>query len=70
MRVPAAVERPSPSGAMTPETPLVAATTTYRPVSMARSRLIANCWSIWAVWMNVALLVCTASSWAPCATWA
>ena len=31
---------------------------------MARSRLIANCWSIWEVWMKVALLVCTVTSWA------
>ena len=26
---------------------------------MARSRVISNCCSIWAVWMNIALLVCT-----------
>src|SRR6266545_2255512 len=32
-----------PSGAMTPEMPLVAATTTYLPLSIARSRLIAHC---------------------------
>ena len=38
-----------PSGAITPEIPLVDATTTYRPVSTARTRDIANCCSIWPV---------------------
>ena len=70
VRTPAAVQHACPSGAITPETPFVAATTTYRPVSMARSRVIANCWSIWSVWMNVALLVCTVSSCAPRRSWA
>ena len=41
-----------PSGAITPVTPLVAATTSQRPDSMARSRVMANCWSIWSVRMN------------------
>ena len=38
MRVPAPVQD-RPVGRDDPETPLVDATTTYRPVSMARSRL-------------------------------
>ena len=59
-----------PSGAITPVMPLMAATTTYRWVSIARSRLIANCWSIWAVWMNIALLVWTTTSWPPWESWA
>ena len=59
-----------PSGAITPEMPFVEATTSQRPVSIARSRVIANCWSIWSVWMKVALLVCTVSSSAPLRTWA
>ena len=60
----------SPSGAMTPVTPFVDATAVQRPVSIARSRVMANCWSIWSVRMNVALLVCTTSSSAPRETWA
>src|SRR5690606_19764537 len=36
----------SASGDTTPDTPLTAATTTHRPVSRARRRLISNCWSI------------------------
>ena len=59
-----------PSGAMSPETPFVVATATHRPVSIARSRVIANCWSVWSVWMNVAWLLCTTSSSAPLRSWA
>ncbi len=33
-----------PSGRTTALTPLIAATTTARPCSMARSRAIASCW--------------------------
>ena len=59
-----------PSGRITPEMPLVEATASQRPVSIARSRVIANCWSIWSVKMKLALLVCTASMSAPRSTWA
>ena len=57
-----------PSGAMIPVIPLVEATTTCRPLSMARTRVISNCWSSWLVRLNVALLVCTTSSRAPAST--
>ena len=59
-----------PSGAISPETPLVVATATQRPVSIARSRVIANCWSVWSVWMKVAWLLCTTRSSAPLRSWA
>jgi len=58
-----------PSGPITPDSPLVEATTSQRPDSRARRRVMANCWSTWSVWMKVALLVWTARSWAPCRTW-
>ena len=45
--------------------PFVAATTSQRPVSIARSRVMANCWSIWSVKMKLALLVWTVISSAP-----
>src|SRR4051794_12151416 len=48
-----------PSGATTAEMPLVAATTTLRPNSTARSRLIASCWALSSVYPKVALLVWT-----------
>ena len=38
------------------------------PVSIARSRVIANCCSIWWVKMKLALLVCTTSICAPART--
>ncbi len=57
--------RTVPSGAMNPLRPLTEAITTVRPVSRARSRLIANCCSIWPVWMKNAFEVCTVSSSAP-----
>ncbi len=48
-----------PSGAMMAEMPLVAVTATLRPNSTARSRLMASCCSLSAVWPKVALLVWT-----------
>ena len=51
-----------------PLIPLVDATTTVRPVSRARSRVIANCCSSWAVPVKDALLVCTVTSSAPLRT--
>jgi hypothetical protein len=57
-----------PSGATTALIPLVAATTTVRPCSTARSRLIASCWALSSVYPNVALLVCTTSMPAPSRT--
>ena len=57
-----------PSGRTMPEMPLMAATTTQRPVSCARSRLISNCWASCPVRLNIALLVCTATNCAPLAT--
>jgi hypothetical protein len=45
--------------------PLMAATTTQRPVSCARRRLISNCCASWPVRLNIALLVCTVTSSAP-----
>src|SRR4029453_9398417 len=57
--------RTDPSGATTAEIPLVAAMTTLRPCSTARSRLSANCCSLSSVWPNVALLVWTTSIPAP-----
>ena len=54
-----------PSGAMIPVIPLVEATATCRPVSMARTRVMSNCWSSWLVRLNVALEVWTTSSRAP-----
>ena len=54
-----------PSGAMIPVMPLVEATATCRPVSIARTRVMSNCWSSWLVRMKVALEVCTTMSRAP-----
>jgi hypothetical protein len=54
-----------PSGAITALTPLVAATSTVRPCSTARTREIACCWYVIWVKPKVALFVGTASTWAP-----
>ncbi len=57
-----------PSAAITPDMPLTDAIASGRPNSMARAREISNCCSIWAVWMNIALLVCTTAISAPWVT--
>jgi hypothetical protein len=49
-------------------TPTVEMCTTVRPVSIARSCDIANCWTLSADLPNVALLVWTASRVAPRST--
>lgn len=54
---------------MTPLTPFVEATTTARPVSAARARVMANCCSGWSVPTKVALLVWTTTTCAPLPTW-
>ena len=56
-----------PSGAITALMPVVPATTTYRSCSTARNRANASCWALIAS-SKVALLVGTASSWAPLRT--
>ena len=58
----------TPSGAITALMPLVAATSTARPCSTARSWPMASCWTVSPLRPNVALLVCTTSSLPPATT--
>ena len=51
-----------PSGPITALTPLVAATSTVRPCSTARTREIACCWYVISVKPKVALFVGTANT--------